>query len=152
MATTILCPTRGGQSSYPNQDRAIELAKERDADLIFLYVSDVQFLDHTAAPKVVDIETVLDEMGDFLLTMAIERANKGGIHATGIVKRGSFRQVLIEVIRTHSIGIVVIGKSRMDTSSLPPEYFKKLAEEIKHETGVEIVMTQESESDKSLTD
>lgn len=145
MSTTILCPTRGGEESYPNQDRAIALAKERDADLIFLYVSDVQFLDHTAAPKVVDIETELDEMGDFLLTMAIERAKKAGVRATGIVRHGNFNQVLIEVIKEHNIDTVVIGLPRRETSALTPEYLEKLGEMINLELSVEVFLAQEGE-------
>ena len=50
MTNTILCPTRGGEASYANQERAIALAVEREAELIFLYVSNVHFLDLTAAP------------------------------------------------------------------------------------------------------
>ena len=52
---SVLCPTRGGEGSYPNQDQAIAIATERGADLIFLYVSDVHFLDHIAGPKVADV-------------------------------------------------------------------------------------------------
>ena len=150
MSTTILCPTRGGEESYPNQDRAIALAKERNADLIFLYVSDVEFLDHTAAPKVVDIETELDEMGDFLLTMAIERAKKAGVQATGIVRHGNFSQVLKEVIQEHHIDTVVIGLPRRETSALPPEYLEELGKTINLELGVEAILAQEGEIAKSF--
>ena len=41
----ILCATRGGGASYITQDKAIALAKEKDASLIFLYVVVLQFLD-----------------------------------------------------------------------------------------------------------
>jgi hypothetical protein len=71
--TTILRPTRGGEASYPNQDRAIKLAKERDADLLLLYVANVHFLDRLAGPVIVDVETELEEMGEFLLALAQER-------------------------------------------------------------------------------
>ncbi|MGD8806483.1 MAG: hypothetical protein PVH65_11560, partial [Chloroflexota bacterium] len=42
---TVLYPTRGGDSTHSNQDWACDLAKERNARLIFLYVSNVSFLD-----------------------------------------------------------------------------------------------------------
>ena len=82
---TILCPTHGGEKSIPNQERAIAIAKDRGADLIFLYVSDVHFLDHLASPILVDLEAELDEMGQFLCTMASERADKAGVHAQTMV-------------------------------------------------------------------
>ena len=42
MANTILCPTRGGQASYPNQDLAIAIAKEREVEILFLYITNVE--------------------------------------------------------------------------------------------------------------
>jgi hypothetical protein len=75
MEKRILCP---------------KLAIERQAEIVFLYVTDVHFMDHFASPKLIDFETELEEMGDFLLTMAIERAQKSGVEATGIVRRGRF--------------------------------------------------------------
>ena len=50
MPNMILCPTRGGKGSYPNQDRAIAIAKERNAEVLFLYITNVEFLGLTAAP------------------------------------------------------------------------------------------------------
>jgi len=58
--TQIICPTRGGEHSYPNQDRAISIAKERGAALLFLYVSDVRFLEQFASPILVDVEEELE--------------------------------------------------------------------------------------------
>ena len=76
---TILYPTRGGQTSYSNQDAVIALAKEWNAKLIFLYISNVDFLEklgHVSHTKVVQNE--LEDMGEFLLAMASERAEKAG--------------------------------------------------------------------------
>ena len=145
MKNTILCPTRGGQESYPNQDRAITLAKERDANLIFMYVSDIQFLDHTAAPKVVDIEKELDEMGDFLVAMAIERARKSDVEATSLVKRGAFGQALVETIEDLNINTVILGQSRVESSTLAPGYILQLAKQVSRETGVEIIIVHDGE-------
>ena len=55
---TILCPTRGGKESHPNQDYAINLAKERKVDLMFLYVSNIQLISRAGPPIVVDIENI----------------------------------------------------------------------------------------------
>lgn len=145
MAQKILCPTRGGQASYPNQDRAISIAKENQAELIFLYVSNIKFLDHLASPKVFDIETELEEMGEFLITMAIERAKQAGVDATGIVKSGSFRKVLLDVIENYQIDSVILGKSRLETSLLPPDFIKDLAKDLGDHTGIEFIIVDEGE-------
>lgn len=150
MTTKILCPTRGGLASYPNQDRAIALAKDRNEDLIFLYVSDVTFLDHTAAPKVVDIESELDEMGDFFLTMAVERAENADVDAEGIVRRGAFKQVLKDILNEYEISLVVLGQSREDTSTLPPDFIENLAKTLNTETGIEIALVHEGKIVKTI--
>ena len=124
--TTILRPTRGGETSNPNQDRAIALAKERDADLLLLYVANVHFLDRLAGPVIVDVETELEEMGEFLLALAQERAEKAGVRAKTLVLRGEFREALEQVIQEHEeVTTVVLGTAVEGTGvgggvDLPP--------------------------------
>lgn len=145
MTGMILCLTRGGKASYPNQDRAIVLAKERGADLLFLYVTNVQFLGHTARAKVVDLEAELDQLGDFLLAMAQERAQKAGVDALTTVRRGVFRRVLKEVLKEHPITTIVMGSS-VDTGSLvTPEYIQELGDECSRETGTEFIILHKGE-------
>ena len=101
--TTMLCPTRGGKESQPNQDFAIQYAKQHDADLLFLYVSDLRLISRAGPPIVVDIEEELSEVGDFMLTMAQERAEKAGVTAGTAVRSGVFSDVLREIIRENKI-------------------------------------------------
>lgn len=67
----ILVPTRGGESSYPNQDKAIEIAKQKGADILFLYITNIEFLEKVSRPVIVDI--------------AQERAGKAGVKAETLV-------------------------------------------------------------------
>jgi nucleotide-binding universal stress UspA family protein len=145
MKKMILCPTRGGKASYPNQDCAIDLAKKRGLDLLFLYVTNVQFLGQTALPKVVDIEAELEEMGDFLLTMAQERAQKAGVKASTTVRSGVFRTVLKEVLSEYPIETIVIGTSSQSTGVVTPDFVRELAEEVRRESGVEFIVLYEGE-------
>jgi nucleotide-binding universal stress UspA family protein len=145
MTDMILCPTRGGASSRPNQEKAIALAKERGADLLFLYVSNVQFLGLLASPVVLDIETELDEMGEFLLTIAQERAEKAGVYAGTLVKRGVFRQVLKNIIQEYPVKTVVLGRSHESSGLITPEFAEALGREIGQETGVEFIIVQDGE-------
>ena len=84
----ILCATRGGEASYPTQDAVFALAKEKGDELVFLFVADISFLNQTAAPLVVDIESRLVKLGKFQLVMAQERAAAQGILAQTIVRTG----------------------------------------------------------------
>ena len=148
MKNRILCPTRGGKASYANQDRAIALAKERDSDLLFLYVSNVKFLGLTSLPFIVDIETELDEMGEFILIMAQERAEKAGVHAEITVERGVFDKVLKAVIQEQQISTVVLGSSKEGTGITTEEYVQKLGETISQELGVEFIVLKDGEIQK----
>jgi len=148
MKNRILCPTRGGKASYPNQDRAISLAKEREADLLFLYVSNVNFLGLTSRPFIVDIETELDEMGEFILIMAQERAEKAGVNADIMVERGVFHEVLKAVIEEHQITTVVLGSSKEGTGITTTDYVNKLGDTISQDTGAELIVLQDGEIQK----
>ncbi len=143
--TTILCPTRGGQSSFPNQDRAIAIARERGTELRFLYVSNVHFLDNLASPLLVDVQTELDEMGKFMLAMAQERAEKAGVRAETVVRHGVFRQALAEVIRECQVSAVVLGSAVEGTGLTTPDYLEELTRSVLTETGIEVILVHQGE-------
>ena len=82
----ILCATRGGEASYRTQDAVIEKAQAEDAVILFLYAADINFLrttSHGVRPDIIRNE--MDRMGDFLLTMAVERAAKQGVKAEKVL-------------------------------------------------------------------
>jgi len=142
----ILRPTRGGEASYPNQDRAVTIAKERDADLLLLYVANVHFLDRVAGPVIVDVETELEEMGEFLLALAQERAEKAGVRAKTLVLRGEFRKALEQVIHEHKeITTLVLGTAAGGTGVTPPGYLEDLIQWCHTEYGIEVFVVHEGE-------
>jgi nucleotide-binding universal stress UspA family protein len=141
---TILCPTRGGKESHANQDFAINLAKERKAELLFLYVSNIRLISRAGPPIVVDIEEELDEVGDFLLSMAQERAEKSGIIAKAAVRRGIFSEVLKEVIVENGIKTVILGSSPKNAAGLVSyEHLQELSTELGTKMGVEFIVVQD---------
>lgn len=141
--TKILCPTRGGKESHLNQDFAINLAKERNAEMLFLYVSEIRFLNRAGPPIVVDIEKEMDELGDFLLSMAQERAEKSGVPAKVTVRRGIFSKVLREVIVENEIDTVVLGSAPEETGLVSYERLQELSEELSKDLGVEFLVVQD---------
>ena len=145
MSSMILCPTRGGKDSYPNQDWAVALAKERGVGVLFLYITNVDFLGLTAAPKLVDIEHELDELGEFMLTMAQERADKAQVSASTLVMHGHFRDVLGEVIEEQEIGTVVLGSSAGGTGVVTESYIQSVIDEIHGTTEVEFIIVDHGE-------
>ena len=142
---SILCPTRGGEASHANQDRAIALAKERAEDLIFLYVSDVRFLYRGSGALVGSLEDDLDEMGEFLLTMAQERAERQGVNAQQAVRRGPFEEAIQDVIKDHGVTTVVFGTPGEEHRITSENYLRRLADRLTEELEVEVLRTENGE-------
>jgi len=136
----ILCPTRGGEGSYRTQDAAIAMARERGDDLVFLYVVDLDFLNHTeraVRPDVVGQE--MRRMGEFLLSIAQERAQKQGVDASYILREGEVQAEIKAAAVEEEATLVVLGQAEEDdpTCKFEPEKLFKFAEDIEAETGIE---------------
>lgn len=143
--TTVLHPTRGGAASYPNQDGAIAFAKEREAELVFLYVSDVQFLGQAASPIPMDLERELEHLGEFVLAMAQERAQKQGVEAQALVKQGEFEQALRSAIDELDPEIVIFGTPGEKTSTLTRVYLDELAASLSSELGIDVFFLRDGQ-------
>ncbi|MGW8319696.1 MAG: universal stress protein [Candidatus Promineifilaceae bacterium] len=151
--TAILYPTRAGDVTHRNQDRVIALAKERQAKLIFLYVSNVRFLDHIASPVPLDlVEEELDELGEFVLIMAQERAEKAGLAAEAVIRRGGFRDALKSVIGEYEVTTVVLGLPAEETAITTVDYIHDVADMLRDETGVEVLIIDQGEIVESFSD
>ena len=134
----ILCATRGGEESYCTQDEAISLAKEQGDDLVYLYVVDTHFLDHTAAPIMVDIEDELCDLGKFLLLMAKERAEKEGVEADFTVRKGDFKAALVEAAQDVGAELIVLGRPADDNVTTMEYLESTLSPALKEETGCDV--------------
>jgi len=136
----ILCATRGGEASYRTQDAAIVLAKERGDTLLFLYVVDISFLNKTAVPMVVDVGDEMGKMGNFLLTMAQERAQEQGVEAEAICRIGNTREEIKAAVGEEGIALVVLGHPSGKRNVFAEESLRAFAAEIEGETGATVVL------------
>jgi nucleotide-binding universal stress UspA family protein len=136
----ILCATRGGDASFITQDKAIQFVHDKGGELVFLYVVDTHFIDKTSAPIVVDVEGEISKMGEFLLLMAVERAQKAGLEARTILREGNVREELTKVIAEEEITLVVLGKPAGDSSVFELDSLMTFAEDLEEETGVKTVI------------
>ena len=136
----ILCATRGGEPSSRTEQQAIALAKERGDTLLFLYVVNKHFLDKTAAPIVVDVDDELSDMGEFLLLMAKERAEKQGVETETTVRKGEVRAEIKRAAIEQGASAVVLGSPTGQESTFQMESLKAFAAEIEAETGAEAII------------
>lgn len=146
----ILCPTRGGEASYATQDYAITLARERSHPLIFLYVSDVRFLFKGSGAAVGALEETLDDMGEFLLTMALDRAQAQGVSAEYVLKHGSFRNALEDSIGEFNVDTVILGAPTGDDRVTTIEYLNDLMEFLRGELEVEAIIVGDTEGESAV--
>jgi nucleotide-binding universal stress UspA family protein len=145
MMFKILAPTRGGEASCINQDKAIAMAKERGAALDFLYVTDTSFLNRVSSPVLIDVEEELDEMGGFMLAMAQERAKAQGVEAGAVIRRGHFGDVLRAVIEELEIDCLILGGPEEESGITTYDFLRGLAEELASTHNVETVVLAKGE-------
>ncbi len=138
----IVCATRGGEASYPAQDRAIKLAKERNARLIFLYVVDVDFVGDTAAPIVVDVGREVRGMGNFLLLMAQERAQAQGVESEVVVREGKVRDVIPQFVQEVGADLLVLGRPQAGAAKqvFDQQGVTPFAQAVEKSTGVKVLI------------
>jgi nucleotide-binding universal stress UspA family protein len=145
MNVKILAPTRGGELSQPNQDWVISYAREHQAELEFLYITDLTVFDQHSTTVLISLQDELDEMGRFVLAMAQERAAKKGVEAGAIVRRGQLRDVLDTVIKEEEIDVVILGSPAEETAVTTVEYLRDLVRELAEEHKVETIVLQQGE-------
>ncbi len=134
----ILCATRGGEASYRTQDATIKLAQERGDEILFLYVVDIEFLQKTAHAVRPDVVTAeMEKMGEFLLAMAQERAQKQNVTADYILRHGDIRKELAAAAGELNIDLVVLGKPTGEESTFALAGLEAFAAQIESETGTE---------------
>ena len=142
----ILCPTRGGPGSYKNQDKAIEIAAERGCKLVFLYVSGIAFSRHLISPIVLqNIQDDLEDMGEFLLAMAQERAEKQNVVADTMIKQGVFSKALLESISELDVSTLIVGSPDRGQGLMTEEYLENLANLIHETKEIEIILLKKGE-------
>jgi nucleotide-binding universal stress UspA family protein len=118
----------------------IAMTKAQAAELVYLFVVDVSFLDQLAAPMVVDIERRLEDMGRFELSRAKERARGQGVRAEAIVRRGRLRSELIEAAAELRPSLIVLGRPHGRASFFEEETLRAFADALQEETRVEVII------------
>jgi nucleotide-binding universal stress UspA family protein len=134
----ILCATRGGEEGAATRAAAIDLARELNYTLVFLYVADASFLDRIAAPLVVDVEAELERMGRFQLAMARSQAASAGVEAEAVIRRGRLQAEIITAARDLDATIVVLGKPGGGAPVFDDDALRSFAMRLQNETGAEV--------------
>jgi nucleotide-binding universal stress UspA family protein len=144
----IVCAVRGGPDSRPTIEKAIDLAKENGLALYFLYIVNIDFLDHTIRSRVQTISQQMQQMGEFILLTAQATAKEKGIDAQGIVRHGNVTEEISALCHELKADYLVIGRPKFHlednlfTETLQAEFIER----IEGQTGAKVVLTETSES------
>jgi hypothetical protein len=134
----ILCATRGGEASRRTQDAVIEMARQQGSTVVFLYVVDVEFLRLTARGVRPDVVTTeMERMGDFLLAIAVERAQEQGVEAEAVLRHGPLLEALESAAWEEGADAIAFGRPAGIESSFSLSDLEEMAARITQDTGIE---------------
>ena len=96
-----------------------------------------------AAPIVVDVEDEVNDMGEFLLLMAKERAKLQGISAQTVCQKGKVSEEIRKAIRKYKADFIVLGRpieEESNKSAFKLASLQAFADEIEEETGASVLI------------
>jgi nucleotide-binding universal stress UspA family protein len=138
----IVCAIRGGASSKPTINLAIQTAIETKLPIYFLYVLNLDFLKRGRLSRTQTISEEMQELGEFILLSAQAQAEQQGVMAEGIIREGHVvGDVIIALCRELEANYVILGRPQEAKSEnvFTHEQLDLFGRHIKEETGAEII-------------
>lgn len=138
----IICAIRGGPDSQPTIEKAIQLAKEVELPLHFLYIVNLDFLSHTQSSKTSTISEQLVQMGEFILLAAQEKARTQGVEAQAIIQHGNVRDEIIATAHELQAAYIILGQPVGDheNNEFLLERLREFEKSIEEETGADVIL------------
>ena len=96
------------------------------------------------------IQNDLDDLGEFILTIAQERAEKKNVTADICLKHGIFFNALRETIEENDIATLFLGSSSADEGFTTTDYLDNLIEHVHEFADLEIIVAQKGKIIKQV--
>jgi nucleotide-binding universal stress UspA family protein len=144
----VICPIRGGPSSQPTIKRAIKLTKEKNLELHFLYVVNLDFLTYTESSRVRVISEEMHEMGEFILLTAQEAAKEEGVAAKADVRQGDVGEEIVKLAQELEADFIVMGRPLGDQEDdvFSHERLEVFCGRLEEESGAKVILENEVET------
>lgn len=138
----VVCATRGGEACRRTQERAIGLAKEKGAPLIFLYIADPTLVGPVSASLEEALRQENARLGRAVLRVAQERARRQGIAAEAVVIHGSVQQSIQDYLMQVDADTLILGAPRTGTAPqvFTSEGIDDFAQAIRRVTDADVVV------------
>lgn len=148
----ILCAVSGQPGSRKIVTRAIDLALEYDAQLIFCLVIDVEFLGRSA-PTLTPLSAAyrqLEEMGEFSMLILCDRAQRRGVeNVEYLIRKGNIPKQLRHLVNEVKAEVMVMGRPKrgMGQSVFTPAEFDSFVESLEQEADIQIIQVIHDKSE-----
>jgi nucleotide-binding universal stress UspA family protein len=143
----IVCATRGGEAGRRTQERAIALAKEQGAELIFLCVFDPSFAGDLNKALSAAVEEEQQWLGRTLMGVAQARAREQGVEAGAVVLGGAILDSIEAFLCESGASTLVIGEAKTDSalSAFRHGTIQSCATHVEQNTSVEVIVVTPAE-------
>jgi len=106
---TIVCATRGGPQSQQVHERAIELARERRGELVFLHVLDTAALASLGTQQASGLLRQMRALAEAILKVAQEQARAAGLQARVELREGQVASTIRAFVHEAQADVLVVG-------------------------------------------
>ena len=143
----IVCATRGGEAGRRTQERAIALAKERGAELVFLCVFDPSLAGQLNDALGAAVEMEQQWLGQALLGTAQARAQKEAVGTNAVVLIGPVLETIEGFLRQVDASALIIGEPKTSSAlaAFHPGKVHHFAERVRQNTGVDVLVVSPEE-------
>ena len=140
----IICAIRGGPHSQPTIQEAIVTAKQYQIPVYFLYVVNLDFLEHTEQSRTRVIQHEMRAMGEFICLKAQLEAKREGVQADIVVREGNITKEIIALCHEVKADYVILGRPHGEhaTNIFDLERLKKFGQTIETQTGATVIFSQ----------
>ncbi|MBN1660487.1 MAG: universal stress protein [Anaerolineae bacterium] len=138
----IVAAIRGGPDSKSTIDTAINLAKDKELPLYFLYVVNLDFLARTSSTRVQTISHEMHQMGEFILLTAQAEAALKGVAAQGIVRHGDVGTEIVNLAREIGADYLVLGQpgQQQEQSLFTHDLLRQFIVRFEEQTGAHVIL------------
>ena len=140
----IVCAIRGGPRSQPTIRLAVTTAKQHQIPVYFLYVVNLDFLEHTEHSRTQMIQKEMSAMGEFICLKAQIEAKREGVQAEIAVREGNVTKEIIALCHEVEADYVILGRPQGEhaTNIFDLERLKKFGQTLESQTGAEVIYSQ----------
>ncbi len=146
----IVCAIRGGPASQDTIAEAIALAQQTDLQLYFLYVVNLDFLSRTSSSRVHTINEQMEQMGEFILLNAQDKAAAQDVDAEGVIRHGDVGEQIIELCHELDADYLVVGRPKIEQEDtvFTQELLRQFIERTEEQTGAKVILPGEEEKEE----